>query len=371
MATTLKSNLIIPEVLASVVESKLTDKMVFLPIADVDDTLVGQPGDTIKFPSFNYIGDADAIAENNQIVPVALTSGYTSATVAKTGKGVQITDEAMLSGYGDPVNEAGVQIATSIDNKADKDLLTALLGVGASRHYGTTADMSADLVADALTVFGEDVDGAKVIMVSPSDIATLRKDSDFIRASDLGQAMILRGAIGEIWGCQIIAANKIANNATTGEFWRFIVKPGALKLIRKRNVMVELDREPDYGRTTVYANHHYTCYLYDESKVAVIRKFTALKTLTSGVTSTAGTTATNDTFIGITVPAPLNFRWVYKLGTADVSNAAIGTALTGYTDWVSGTTEIAASTNTKAHVCLVGADDKPVKQINIALVKKA
>lgn len=372
MATTTKSNLIIPEVIGSLVDTKLTDNMVFLPVADIDNTLVGQPGDTIKFPYYGYIGDADTIGENSQITPVALSQGYKSVTVAKAGKGVQITDEALLSGYGDPLGEAGTQLAKSVDNKIDNDLLAALEGIGQTRKYGTTGGVTADNVADALVVFGEDVEGIKVLLASPADVANLRKDTDFIRASDMGQGMILRGAVGEIWGCQIIPANKIANDGTDGEFRRYIVKPGALKIIQKRQTLVETDREPDYGRTTVYANRHYTVYLYDESKVAEFVQFTALTTITT-VVSTAGTAATNGTFLTppYAAPAQGGFKWVYKLGTTDVTNAAIDTALSGYTDWVSATTEIAASTNTKAHFCLAGADNKPVKQQNVTLVKKA
>ena len=133
--------------------------------------------------------------------------------------------------------------------------------------------------------------------------------------------------------------------------------------------MLEVEREAEYQRQTAYATQHYTAYLYDESKVVMIRQFTELKTLAAGsIVSTAGAAA-NGTFLDIKLPAPVGFKWVYKLGEADVSNAAFGTALSGYADWVNKTTEIDASTNLKAHVALVGADSKPVKQLNVTLVK--
>lgn len=370
MATTMKANLVIPEVLASVVETKLTDKMVFLPVVEVDDTLVGKPGDEITFPSFAYIGDASDVDENGQIVPVALSTSTVKAKVKKTAKAVQITDEAVLSGYGDPVGEAGKQLAVAIDNKADNDTLKALDGVSAVRQFGTTADISPDVLADALNVFGEDEDGVKALYISTTDKATLRKNDDFIKATDLGDARMSSGVMGELWGCQIIPANKIKKDTTNGEIRRYIVKPGAVKFIRKRGIMLEVEREAEYQRQTAYATQHYTAYLYDESKVVMIRQFTDLKTLAAGsIVSTAGKEATNGTFLDIKVPAPVGFKWVYKLGTTDGSGT-FGTALTGYTDWTSATTEIAASTSTKAHVCLVDADNKPVKQLNVTLVKK-
>lgn len=371
MATTLISNLIDPEVLAAKVNAKLTDNMVFLPVADVDDTLVGKPGDTLTFPVYAYIGDAADVAENGEIVPVALSESSVETKVKKAGKGVQITDEAVLSGHGDPVGEAGSQLALSIDNHADNDLLAALEGISATRQFGTEAAISPDIIADALTIFGEDEEGAKALFIAVADKATLRKSDDFIKATDLGDARMSSGVMGELWGCQLLPANKIKADATNGETRRFIVKPGALKLIRKRDTSMEAEREAKYGRTTFYVNKHYTAYLYDESKVVMIRQFTALKALAAGdVVSTAGTAASNGTFLDIKVAAPVGMKWVYKLGTTDVT-AAFGTALSGYTDWTSKTTEIAASTSTKAHVALVDADNKPVKDLNVTLVKKA
>ena len=55
MSTTKLANLIDPEVLANYIDKKLINKIVFAPLAEVDTTLVGAPGDTIKFPSYAYI----------------------------------------------------------------------------------------------------------------------------------------------------------------------------------------------------------------------------------------------------------------------------------------------------------------------------
>lgn len=366
---TLKQNLIIPEVLASMVEAKLTDNMVLYPLATIDNTLVGNPGDTIKYPVYAYIGDATDIDENGLIEPVALNQTFVSATVKKVAKAVTVTDEAQGAAYGDPLGEAARQIALAIDSKGDNDLLEALEGVSATRQFGTQADFSPDVVADALTIFGEDEEGVKALLISAEEKAILRKSDDFIKACDIGQNMVLKGAVGEIWGCQIIVSNKIKENSTTGEKHLFIVKPGALRLVNKRGVMIEPKREAEYQRTSIFGSKHYTAYLYDESKVVMIRKFTDLKELgATDVVSTAGESQ-NGTFLNIKVPAPVGFRWVYKLGTTDGS-ATFGTALSGYTDWAGATTEIAASTSTKAHIALVDAENKPVKHKNVTLVKK-
>ena len=160
---TLKANLVIPEVIADLVETKLGDNITLLPLAVEDTTLVGQPGDTLKFPAFKYIGKAAVVNENGQIQTGKLEAGTAEATVHKYAKGISITDEARLSGHGDPMGEAAKQLARAIDQGVDDELFSVLNSVGVSRkHINTT--ISADNIADALVLFGEDLTGDKVLL---------------------------------------------------------------------------------------------------------------------------------------------------------------------------------------------------------------
>ena len=186
---TLKANLVIPEVIADLVETKLGDNVTLLPLVDQDNTLVGTPGDTLKFPAYTYIGDATVIDENDQIVVGKLQAGTVQATVHKYGKAISITDEARLSGFGDPVGQATKQLARSIDQGVDNELFDALNGVNIARKF-VNSTLSADNVADALVLYGEDLTGPKVLLTDAAGFAQLRKDGDYIRASDMGQRMI-------------------------------------------------------------------------------------------------------------------------------------------------------------------------------------
>ena len=126
MATTMLANLLDPQVVADLVEKKLIYNIRFAPLADVDMTLVGRPGDTVTLPYFNYIGKADDLTEASAISAVAMTTGSASVQIKEAGKAVEITDTAILSGYGDPYGQAAEQIVLSMADKIDYDLLTIL-----------------------------------------------------------------------------------------------------------------------------------------------------------------------------------------------------------------------------------------------------
>ena len=372
MAETTLANLINPQVMADYIEEKLTDNIVFMPLAEENTNLVGAPGDTVSIPKYGYIGDATVVAENGQITAAALTATKVDKKVQKYAKAVTLTDEAALSAFGNPEQETADQLLKAIDSKIDEDFVTEL--ADATLEYGVyNAAINGDTVANALELFGEDQESPQTLVVAPADLTGIRLDDDhFIKASDMGQQMIVSGSIGEIWGCQVKASNRLTVAASAKNRKSYIVRPGALGFVSKKGVGVEPKREADYGRTMYIATKHGIPYLRDESKVVEIISYLGLDTVASGVvTSTAGTTASNDTFLAISEAAPVNTKWVYKLGTSDPS-LTFGTALSGYTDWVSATTEIAASTSTKANVVLVwAADSKPLKQFNVTLVKKA
>jgi len=372
---TMKANLVIPEVIADLVETKLGDNVTLLPLAEQDNTLEGQPGDTLKFPAFEYIGAASVVDENGQVVVGNLAAGTKTATVHKYAKAISITDEARLSGFGNPMDEAAKQLARAIDQGVDDELFSVLNGVNINRKW-VNSTLSADNIADALVLFGEDLTGPKILLTDAAGFAQLRKDADYIKASDMGQRMINGDVVGEIWGCQILITNKVKNNTTVKEKQHFIVKPGALRLVNKRGTLIEVQREPDYMRDNIFASKHCVAYLYDHSKVVAITEFTGLQALPAdcGIESVVGTTASNDTFIVIPdeMAAPAGYKWVYKLDSSADNIGTFGSVLNGTTDWTSSTTEIAAAANTKAHVVLVNAtDSKPVKTMTITLVKKS
>lgn len=262
------ANLFNPEVVADMINAKLTDAIRFAPLARIDTTLVGRPGNTVTLPSYAYIGDAETVAEGADIAVSQLTESTTTATIHKIGKGVQITDEALLSGYGDPAGEIVKQLRTSIASQVDNEVLATLAAVAEGMtHTAAGAVLAADDVAEALVKFGEDIEGEKVLVVSPADYAAIRKADDWCPASEIGANLIIEGAVGKVHGCQVVISNKLSAPNTS-----YIVKPGALAIYTKRETLVETDRDIINKSTVVTADKHFVVYLYDASKAIKIVK---------------------------------------------------------------------------------------------------
>ncbi len=271
MAVTTLSNLVNPRVVADLVDAKLTDNLRFLPLAEVDTTLVGRPGDTINFPVYSYIGAATVLAEASSLTPSTLTCTSTTATILKYAKGLEISDEAALSGFGDPVGEGANQLALSIGDGLDTAMYNALSVISGAMAYSvaSTASFLCTDILDALELFGEDVDEVKAVVVSPAMYTQMRKATGWLPASEIAADILIEGAVGEFGGCQVIVSNKLKDKDEM-----YIVKPGALRLVLKRGVQVETDRDILAFTTVITASELAVAYLYNAAKAIKVYKST-------------------------------------------------------------------------------------------------
>lgn len=267
MDPTKLADLFVPEVIAQEVEQKLIDKLVMEQFMEVDTTLQGRAGDTVTLPSFKYIGDAEDVAEGEAIPTSKLAHQTRQATIKKIGKGVPVTDEAVLSGYGDPIGEATSQLALSIKSKLDADTQAMLdEDVKAGMTVGDgTAELDDALISKALVKFGEDIEGQMVCPINPDQLASLRDNNFFIPASEISADLRVNGSLGSIHGVQFVIRNRV--KAKGGKINNYIIKERPIKYLLKRDVLVETERDAGTQVTTIYASKLGDAFLYDESKV--------------------------------------------------------------------------------------------------------
>lgn len=279
--TTMIADLINPQVMADMISAKIPMKLVVAPFAKVDTTLTGRPGNTITVPQYAYIGDAVDIAEGIAAETVKLETSTTEVTVKKAMKAVELTDEAVLSGYGNPVGETNNQLAKAIASKVDGDAMAALQGAQLV-YDGSAAVIKYTGVVDAIDLFDEEVNTDKVIFVHPKQVTQLRKDADFISADKYTGDVVMTGEIGKIANCRVVASKKVPLDDGGANYLCPIVKLNndaeteedapALTIYLKRDTNVETDRVSLARKTDISVDKHYTVALSNTSKV-VIAKF--------------------------------------------------------------------------------------------------
>lgn len=210
MAVTKLNNLINPEVMGAMIGAKIDAQLKLTPYAKVDTTLVGVPGDTKTVPSWNYIGDAEDVAEGAEVGLSTLTASSTTFTIKKAMKAVGITQEAVNSGLGNPIAQAETQLAKAIAGKVDNDVLDAVYTGKNVYAASTLAAIAYGGLVDAIAKFKDEEDGIdKVIFIHPAQEATLLKDSDFLSADKFTAGVAVNGAIGKIAGAWVKKSKKV------------------------------------------------------------------------------------------------------------------------------------------------------------------
>lgn len=263
-ATFLK-NVVVPQVLADMISAQLKDAIRFAPLATMDYTLRGVPGDEITVPKWEYIGPAEEVGEGQPIPIAQLATKDFKMPIHKAGKGVEISDETALSGYGDPVGEGANQITLAITDRVEIDFIDCLATQSIQKI--TVPSLTVENLGLATEIFDDEDDQPLVLLSTPKDASVLKKDANknWLSGTEVGANRIVTGVFGEIDGVQVARTRRL-----NGKNVAFLVKPGALRFIAKRDVMVESDRDIIHKTTVITADQHYGVYLYDPKKVVMI-----------------------------------------------------------------------------------------------------
>lgn len=261
--TTKLANLINPQVLTDFLNVKLIDKITLSPFATIDYTLTNRAGDTLTLPQWDYIGAAKDVAEGALIESVAMSQKTRTATVKKIAQAIELTDEAVLSGYNRPLDEAVDQLAISLADKVDNDLFAAMRALTPMEGVDPTAE-GYEWVLDAQVMLGENFDEETYLIISPKQRGAILKSTDFVYINN-GDAKIT-GFLGEIYGMKIVVSNRVEADEA------FIVKAGGLSLIMKRGAEVEAERDALRKITHITTDQHYVAFVKDAKRAFYLKK---------------------------------------------------------------------------------------------------
>ena len=275
MADIMAANLFDPEVWAPLAQAEFEGKAIVATSGAVlsDNTLEGQPGDTITFPKWTTMGDLVDVDEDEDLPEDTLTQEASEAKIKEAGKAVKYTDKASLVGLGDIETEVVSQFGTLAARKVDADLIAASLltipnGVknvdGSNKRDSKPLEYSItggkitwDGIVDGTGLFGDDFEPSEFsgLYIRSEQRSQIMKDDLFLKASETASGgegtMVRRGFIGEINGLNVFVTNRLPQNKAV------ILKNRSLGILYKRRPIIERDRDIIARKNVVTINMHY------------------------------------------------------------------------------------------------------------------
>lgn len=284
MAVTMMTDMINPQVMGAMIDAKITALAKLTPYAKVDTSLMGVPGDTKTVPSWNYIGDAEDVAEGAEVSASKLTAASTTFSIKKAMKSVSITQEAVNSGLGNPIGQAETQLAKSIVGKVDSDLVAAAY-TSKNTYDGSSDVINYGGIVGAVTQFEDEEDGAeKVMFINPAQEKDLLTNPDFLSTDKFEGGVAVRGSIGKIAGCWIKKSKKVKLSGSNYLCPIIKLEPDspeteytedelpALTIFLKKDTSIDTEWFPKKQTTDVTACKYYGVALTNAAKV-IIAKF--------------------------------------------------------------------------------------------------
>jgi len=260
---------IIPEVYADLAQASFTGKVKVLgsPAVMDDNTLVGQPGESINFPKWGALGELDDLTTGVAMVPTELEQTESSATIKEAGKAVVINDRDKLTALGDPQGEAVRQFGVLASRKVDGDLITEAqtnAGLTVTTTAGTTTFGWAAL-NQGFALFGDECEPEEFagIYINPGQLNEAFADANFIDASKAGDnSAVRRGVVGLLRGVPVYVTSRVTEGAY------LLMKQNVLGALTKRAPLVETDRDVLKRQDVVTTNIHYAVKAITPSGIA-------------------------------------------------------------------------------------------------------
>lgn len=263
---------IVPEVYADLAQASFTGKVKVLgsPAVIEDNTLVGQPGETINFPKWGSLGELDDLTTGVAMTPTELEQTESSATIKEAGKAVVINDRdklTILGGVGGAESEAIRQFGILASRKVDGDLISAAVAGAGHALAPAAGPLSWSILVDHFAQFGDEFEPEDFagIYINSTEMADVFKDSQFIEAAKVGDnSIIRRGVIGLLGGIPVQLTNRVASGTV------LTLKNAALGALYKRRPLVETDRDILKRQDVVTTNVHYAVKLLDAARAGKI-----------------------------------------------------------------------------------------------------
>ncbi len=275
MAVTTTSNVIIPEVLAAMIAAEIPGQLALAgsDAVTVLDNLKGGPGNAIKIPRWGTIGDFTEVAEGNAMPVVNIAATAATATVKKFARGVEVTDEALLASYDDPLKEVARQFARYAARAADRELITA--AEASTLLHTAPATITLNDIIDAIGKWNDASVNISGLVVHSKVYRDLIKLAEFKTLTQKADQVIEKGVVGMVYGVPIRVSDAITTVAGSPNTYRnLLLKKSALGLWYQRNMNVETERDTIKRTTVITADSIFATAMFQDNPLPVVKLVT-------------------------------------------------------------------------------------------------
>lgn len=215
-----------PKVWAGHVSAYWRKKLVFGSLAMMNNTLTGAPGDTINFPFFTNIGDAEEPAEDSGLFVDKLGDSSFSCTIKEVAKAVGVKKRALRKSAAEQdviFAEVQSQIARVHAEKMDADLVTE---INTSGNYvqgfnalaNTDTAKVGNIAKGRIVAFGDKAsETVALVMHSLCELDLLTDTTaGFLKADALDPMYAVPGFKGRLLGMALIISDQCPRATDVG-----------------------------------------------------------------------------------------------------------------------------------------------------------
>ena len=244
-----------------VIEAKATDllltKVNARTLMTIDNSLAETEGQTKTINRYLYNGHVEVLEDGQK-------NSY-RGTVGFSGYDYKVKRVQQVFDYTDSdyqKDNSVVDIALEGANQLMANKMTedfyAELAKSQNVYTWGEGKFRYDVVVDVIAEMGVEDESKLILAIPTAWKADIRKDEDF-KSARMGE-ILFNGQIGSIAGIPVIATNALDGTA-------YLFTTEAVRLIMKKDVEVEQDRDIETKTNTVVLSSYYICALVDESKV--------------------------------------------------------------------------------------------------------
>lgn len=261
------------------------ERRVFERVASVYDDLVDVGDSTLEIPrTTGHLDLTDQQStegndrgyqqlENLDTIEVTITaSSFVSG-------GIKISKQAMMTTNIDLVEEARnavtQQMAEDVDYAIRDEIVSSTPSPSHVIDQTTSGELTPESIADAMEAIETDNYTPRFLVVAPTHINDLRKDSQFTNASEYGDdEVIMDGEIGQYLGVSVL---KTQAAVRSGDTYAYMVGEGpegqavgpAVVYKELPNMDMEFDREENTQK--IYYDHTFETTTIQEDALALIQ----------------------------------------------------------------------------------------------------